>query len=308
MAADQEMKSEEEIPEPPGLESPASSKMTLEQLMELSMQRNDEHFARLDSQLGAVKKDAEVTKSLAAKAVTIADQTNVKVNQLERRVLNLEEGGSYADPWAKARGGGREPPSSSGAPSTSASSHESSPWQMLADRAQGHPTSSWQSLGGPMGNTLIVGGLKSFSSKAEKEEQWRQIQARLDSKLKEQVSETIYPGSRGQTIILRLKSVKKSIDDDRRAPLDWVKEFRKADIRLRDPEESEDRVIYASASKPFPQRVRDAKIAAWGAAMKSLLSEENAKEITAEMSTARIFWKRILLIPKTMPLSMSLGT
>ena len=98
MAADEEMKSEEEIPEPPGLkrkatESSASSKMTLEQLMELSMQKNDEHFARLDTQLGAVKKEAEVTKSLAAKAVTIADQTNVKVNQLERRVLNLEEGG-----------------------------------------------------------------------------------------------------------------------------------------------------------------------------------------------------------------------
>ena len=57
MAADQEMKSEEEIPEPPGLkrkatESSASSKMTLEQLMELSMQRSDEHFARLDTQLG----------------------------------------------------------------------------------------------------------------------------------------------------------------------------------------------------------------------------------------------------------------
>ena len=84
MAADQEMKSEEEIPEPPGLkrkvaENPASSKMTLQQLMELSMQRNDEHFARLDTQLGAVKKEAEVTKSLATKAVTIADQTNVKV-------------------------------------------------------------------------------------------------------------------------------------------------------------------------------------------------------------------------------------
>ena len=99
MAADQEMKSEEEFPEPPGLkrkaaEGSASSKMTLEQLMELSMQRNDEHFfARLDTQLGAVKRDAEVTKSVAAKAVTIADQTNVKVNQLERRVLTLEEGG-----------------------------------------------------------------------------------------------------------------------------------------------------------------------------------------------------------------------
>ena len=98
MAADQEMKSEEEIPEPPGLkrkatESSASSKMTLEQLMELSMQRNDEHFARLDTQLGAVKKEAEVTKSLATKAVTIAE-----VNQLERRVLNLEEGGGEAAP------------------------------------------------------------------------------------------------------------------------------------------------------------------------------------------------------------------
>ena len=147
-----------------------------------------------------------------------------------------------------------------------------------------------------MGNTLIVGGLKSFSSKAEKEEQWTQIQARLDARLKEQVSETIYPGSRGQTIIIRLKSVNKSIDDDRRALLDWVKEFRKAEIRLRDPEESEDRLIYASASKPFQQRVRDAKIAAWGATMKSLLSEDKAKDVTAEMSTARIFWKRILLI------------
>ena len=147
-----------------------------------------------------------------------------------------------------------------------------------------------------MGNTLIVGGLKSFSSKAEKEEQWTQIQARLDARLKEQVSETIYPGSRGQTIIIRLKSVNKSIDDDRRALLEWVKEFRKAEIRLRDPEESEDRLIYASASKPFQQRVRDAKIAAWGATMKGLLSEDKAKEVTAEMSTARIFWKRILLI------------
>ena len=296
---DQEMKSEEEMPEPPGLkrkatESSVSSKMTLEQLMELSMRKNDEHFARLDTQLGAVKKEAEVTKSLAAKAVTIADQTNVKVNQLERRVLNLEEGGgASADPWAKARS--RRTPSSS-APSTSASSHETSPWQSLADRAQAHPTSSWQSLGGPMGNTLIVGGLKSFSSKSEKEEQWTQILARLESRLKDQISETIYPGSRGQTIIIRLKSVNKSIDDDRRALLDWVKEFRKAEIRLRDPEESEDRLIYASASKPFQQRVRDAKIAAWGATMKGLLPEDKAKEVTAEMSTARIFWKRILLM------------
>ena len=33
--------------------------------------------------------------------------------------------------------------------------------------------------------------------------------------------------------------------------------------------------------------------------MKSLLSEEQAKEVTAEMSTARIFWKRILLIQGT---------
>ena len=64
---------------------------------------------------------------------------------------------------------------------------------------------------GPMGNTLIVGGLKSFSSKAEKEEQWKQIQARLDSALTDQISETIFPGSRGQTIIVRLKSVNKSI-------------------------------------------------------------------------------------------------
>ena len=97
MAADQEMKSEEEIPEPFGLkrkaEGSSSSKVSLEQLMELSMQRNDENFARMNAQLGAMKREAEVTKSLAAKAVTIADQTNVKVNQLERRVLALEEGG-----------------------------------------------------------------------------------------------------------------------------------------------------------------------------------------------------------------------
>ena len=106
----------------------------------------------------------------------------------------------------------------------------------------------------------------------------------------EQISETVYPGSRGQTIIVPLKSLNQSIDDDRRALLDWVRDFRKFEIKLRDPEESEDRVIYASASMPFQQRVRDAKIAAWGAA------EEQAKDITAEMSTARIFWKRVLLI------------
>ena len=36
----------------------------------------------------------------------------------------------------------------------------------------------------------------------------------------------------------------------------WIgsKSSGRLDIRLRDPEESEDRAIYASASKPFPQR------------------------------------------------------
>ena len=69
------------------------------------MQRNDANFARMDTQLGAMKREAEVTKSLAAKAATIADQTNVKVNQLERRVLTLEEGGAGPpiDPWARSR-------------------------------------------------------------------------------------------------------------------------------------------------------------------------------------------------------------
>ena len=87
---------------------------------------------------------------------------------------------------------------------------------------------------------MIVGGLKSFSSKAEKEEQWRQIQARLEAKLTEQISETVYPGSRGQTVIIRLKSLNTSIDEDRRVLLDWLRDFRKAEIKLRDPEESED--------------------------------------------------------------------
>ena len=102
MSSDQEIKVEEESPEPPGLkrkaESSSSSKISLEQLMELSMQRNDANFARMDTQLRAMKGEAEVTKSLAAKAVTIADQTNVKVNQLERRVFDFRGGwGRTAD-------------------------------------------------------------------------------------------------------------------------------------------------------------------------------------------------------------------
>ena len=81
-----------------------------------------------------------------------------------------------------------------------------------------------------MGNTLIVGGLKSFSSKTEKEEQWHSDSGTdwTRGNLKSRFPRLSTLGSRGQTIILRLKSVNKSIDDDRRALLDWVKEFRKA--------------------------------------------------------------------------------
>ena len=113
-----------------------------------------------------------------------------------------------------------------------------------------------------MGNTLIVGSLKTFRNKTEKQEQWQQIKARLDKTLLDQIDEKVFPGSRGQTIIRALMMIGELFSTG-------VKEFRKLEVKVRDPEATKESLIYASASKPFHQRVRDAKIASWATAFKT---------------------------------------
>ena len=131
-----------------------AQKMSTQDLIAYSRKENQANFRSLQTDL---RKDHEKTKGLAAKAVTLGDQSlgklEGKLESLEKRVTKLERGESTApapDPWFRAA-------KSRGSAASRASSV--SGWSVIGDgpptpTAPPSPKNGYEQLGGPKADTV----------------------------------------------------------------------------------------------------------------------------------------------------------
>ena len=242
--------------------------MTVEELVQLSMQQNADNFKAVRQDMSHLRRDTAEAKALAANATTIAQDTKVKLTSLEARVTALEKGEGSSSTKGHGKG------ASYGGPRTSASS-------------------DWEQLGTTEGNTAIVGGFRSWASREERQEDFEKIRTELPNELAAQISEIIVPAAPGRIVIVKLVPHPLGTKETRVAILSWCKKFKELkQTGLRDAE-SEPQVYFAMPSKPFEMRQRDTHTTIMMAGLKALNPSirtwtiPNSKQIlpTAEFST-----------------------
>ena len=154
---EEDVEGEEKIPVPTEMaQEEPPKKLTLADIMNFmktglqeskesiagGMHQNREKFSSLSRELSATKREAQEGKIMAAKAATIAQETQNKVDQLDKRVLILEKN-----------------------PQT----FVSPPPGLRPQNAQSpEGKRDWDELGGEEGDTAIVGGFRPFADKDEK--------------------------------------------------------------------------------------------------------------------------------------------
>ena len=231
----------EETPVPTELAVPSQQqrgeKLELSDLMALmhkSMTDNTSRFDRLDKETAATKREAHESKVLAAKATTIATETQGKLEALEKRVAQLE----------------KSPSPIAGPPGLHPRNVYTSPTEGQRD---------WDMLGGELGDTIVVGGFRAWADKSERREEWDKLQPQIPEELQAKVKEVIIPNSPGSIALVKIHP-EGSTRETRVAMFAWVKKFKETKAELTFPGESVARTFYATPSKPFQMRQRDAKV------------------------------------------------
>ena len=108
-------------------------------MMQRSMDKNDAGFSKLDREMAATKHEAREAKELAAKATTLAKETQNQMEALAKRVTKLENG----------------PPTQ-----VSPQTRQHRPKEIFVAQSAGKRDRDF--LGGEEGDTAVVGGLQKL--------------------------------------------------------------------------------------------------------------------------------------------------
>ena len=223
-----------------------------------------------------LRRDTAEAKTLAAKATTIAQDTKVKLTSLEARVTALEKGEGTSSTKGHGKG------AFSGGPRTSASS-------------------DWEQLGTTEGNTVIVGGFRSWASREERQKNFDKIRTELPNELAAQIFEVIVPAAPGRIVIVKLTPNPLGTKETRIAVLAWCKKFKEIKMTGQREGESEPREYFAMPSKPFEMRQRDTRTTNMMAGLKALNPELDPTKFKADLANGRVFYERTLLAERHTP-------
>ena len=214
--------------------------LTLQDIMDTlsaGFARSDENATRMQRELGEVKRDTNEAKTLAAKATTLASETKESLATLKRRVAALETGKPVprTNP-SRGPGGG-------------------------APNLRQTPKSDFDQIGGEEGDTIIVGGFRNWADKDERTQHWNEIRAGLPQELSEAISEVVVPASQCSIVIVKINKHPKGPTETRANMRKWGEKFRELALTHKAEDEETPRKLYASPSKPFTMRQRNAKLA-----------------------------------------------
>ena len=261
-----------EMPEAePVREHPPRRELTLQDIMDTmnkGFARQEIGMTSMRREMGELQRETGEARGLAAKAVTIADETKESLTALEKRVAAIEAG-SLPNPQPEKA---RAPTSHKGA----------------APR-------DFDLLGGDDGDTLIIGGFRNWADREERKTEWDLIEPKLSQPLREAISEVIIPNSQCQIIILKIHQDPRGPKETRKKMFEWGKKFRDMALAHQASDETSQRTYYAQPSKPFEMRQRNAKTMGMLDGLKALLGAERAEKLKPDLSNGRIFFERLLL-------------
>ena len=270
---------EELIPTEPAHVGGERRELTLADLMaEMTRQRTDimsavnsgvaenrSNFTTLRADVGAARREAQEAKNMAAKATTLAHETQETVGDLAKRVALLEKGGG---------------------PKSSA--------QTFSSGGDNHPKRDWDYLGGDDRDTVIIGGFRPLASREERTREWDELKGGLPEDMAAEIVTTIIPASPGPIIILHLRK-EASPKDTRVKMLDWTAKFKKLALTKQGEGETTPRPMYAGPSKPFAMRQRNAKTMALLDGLKLAMGEERGAMLRADLAKGRIIYDQRIL-------------
>ena len=256
--------------------NPPPKKLDLDDIMatlQKSVAQNEAGFSKLDKEMIATKHEAREGKELAAKATTLATETKNKLEALERRVEQLEKNPGVASVGGKT-----------GAPQRAHPNRPQNPNKRDRDY-----------LGGDEGNTIVVGGFRNHADRDERRGEWDTIFPKLPEELTEQIVETIVPPARS---IIFIKTAKQTTTKKTRDKMiTWTQKFKALKMETQLEGEDRPRVLYATPSKPFSMRQRDAKFSQAFEGLK-LAAGDLKEHLNAEISRGKILFDRIPLIER----------
>ena len=269
---------------------PPLSMMDLMHLMQQNVtetkrgrEENQANFQKLEKDLATTQRDVQESKLLAAKATTLATDTNNSLKALEKRVQALEKGEHIPPNTASARQRG---------------SHSKT--RPTSFNPQGGEQRDWDYLGGEEGDTIVIGGFRENADKFERRAEWEKVEGLLPQPLREQIGDTIIPSAPRKTVIIKIKKAS-TPEETRRNMLDWTKKMKTEKITQTTEGETEERSFYAFPSKPFEMRQRDSKVTKWADGLRLLLGDPHAEKIFTDMSRGRVFLGRTVLAERSGP-------
>ena len=242
-----------------GSQQPPPNKLDLSDLMAFmkeTRQEMQEGFRSSKTDISKVWAETKEVKGIATQAAVDAHEAKTAVTSLEERVAKLERDG---------------PPR-----------HQNKP---AGRPSESDPASEWHLLGGEEGNTVVLGGIKTWVSKQARQDYWEYIETQMSADLWNKVASTTIPAGRGKIILVHLKKDAEGPTETRRKMLGFCRDFKEAKISSRDSEI----LFYAMPSKPFWLRQKEAKNALRLDAIKQMVPESHQAQIEIEISKGRIF-------------------
>ena len=218
----------------------------------------------LTRDLSKLRGEQEETKEMAAKALTTTTETQQDLKDLAKRVTALEMG----PPPGLGKGKGAQGTGGKGNFRTT-------------------PT-GYETLGGELGNEVIVGKITKWASKEDREQIWKKIQAKLPQELSEAVESMTAPGLRQRFILLHLKCHPQGTGKTREDMLNFCRQIKQANLQYED-EDGAMQDIFATPSKPYEQRQKDAAATVKADALKKLLGEPRSLQLEFEIGKGRAF-------------------
>ena len=251
--------------ETPGQTAPLTL-MDLMQEMKRGQAETREIFGGVKTEMETIKKDVKETREMAALATSRVTDVQASMNTLERRVARLESGEGASTKTQKGKGHSR------------------------GSNDEGE-TGDLEQIGGEQADTLVIAGFRKLSDRQERQEEWNKVLLQLPETLKEQIRETIIPGTAGKIILIKI-TYEPTIRDTRDKMFKWARQFRETKPEVQAEDESESRTFVAYPSKPFSMRQRDGKVTTMLDAFKALVSEEERPKFRLDMKKGRIIYQR----------------
>ena len=247
--------------------------MDLLQEMKKGQAETREIFGGVKTEMESIKRDVKDTKEMAALATSRVTDVQASVESLEQRVIRLEKGEGVPAKAPRNKGHGKGP-------------HEHKEVEDI------------EQIGGEQGDTIVVAGFRKLSDRQERQEEWAKTLLQLPEEMKEQIRETIIPGTAGKIILVKI-TFEPTIRETRDKMFKWARKFRDTKPQIQADDESEPRTFVAYPSKPFAMRQRDGKVTTMLETLKALVADEERPKFRLDMKKGRVIYQRNIFAERT---------